>query len=625
MKKKVWDSFLFVFLFGLMLSFGSSLTFAENTEQVTTVEKDKFKYSLYDIKNNQGEHLRYEAHIVGFADDTTAANQQNLVFPASGTKITYDGADYPITAIIENAFKDNTNIETIDFNNISYSIGKNAFSECTNLTTVSNWDNVTAIPDGAFYKCSNLATLPALPSNLISIGVEAFKASGLKTVSIPASVTSLGQCVFMECASLTSVSWPSTLGYIPSGTFNECTSLSYFNDEEKENEGKLVFTGNMEIGQKAFYHTKLKSIDFYSKVVKCDKQAFFGCTNLTTIENYSGLCTADGYDGFAYELFAYCTSLSVPLKIHKKSFFGKGCFSNTAITSIDFNSQEAVLREEAFLTCKQLTSVSNWNHLKTTVGATFTEGVPGISNSLFSECTALTDIPDFVSGWTLGNYAFANTGLTSLNFNKTSLTCGTGVFSSCKNLASVSQWDNITDLSNNKCIPANTFSGCSKLNSVPDFALALPIGDGALSGTGFTSLSFSDKDVIFGDGAFSNCKSLTKIEGWSKLTTVSNGYGISDNMFSGCSELSNIPSIPSGWQYIGKKSFSGCTKLPVLDFSAKDNITFGESPFYDTTLTLVFTPTEQGTDFDKLVNVSKDSNVKIILTNNIMDIPTEAA
>ena len=79
----------------------------------------------------------------------------------------------------------------------SITLGKNlkeidtwAFEACEKLTSVTIPDNVTYIRRGAFYKCSNLANV-TIGKNVKEIGKYAFEDTALKSVTIPANVTTI--------------------------------------------------------------------------------------------------------------------------------------------------------------------------------------------------------------------------------------------------------------------------------------------------------------------------------------------------------------------------------------------------------------------------------------------------
>ena len=78
------------------------------------------------------------------------------------------------------------------------------FLGCTGLTSVEIPNSVTSIGNWAFFSCSSLASIK-LPDNLTGIGTSAFNSSGLTSVEIPISVTSIGDRAFSYCENMASV------------------------------------------------------------------------------------------------------------------------------------------------------------------------------------------------------------------------------------------------------------------------------------------------------------------------------------------------------------------------------------------------------------------------------------
>ncbi|MGL5957520.1 MAG: leucine-rich repeat domain-containing protein, partial [Phocaeicola sp.] len=83
-----------------------------------------------------------------------------------------------------------------------------AFSECYSLESISIPDSVTTIGNKAFYNCSGLESI-TLPDSVTTIGNSAFSGcSGLQSIMIPDSVTTIGYYAFEDCNSLQSIKIP---------------------------------------------------------------------------------------------------------------------------------------------------------------------------------------------------------------------------------------------------------------------------------------------------------------------------------------------------------------------------------------------------------------------------------
>ena len=71
------------------------------------------------------------------------------------------------------------------------SIGDYAFSGCTGLASITIPNSVTSIEYNAFYGCSGLTSI-TIPNSVTSIGYNAFSGcSGLKSITIPYFVTNI--------------------------------------------------------------------------------------------------------------------------------------------------------------------------------------------------------------------------------------------------------------------------------------------------------------------------------------------------------------------------------------------------------------------------------------------------
>ena len=101
-----------------------------------------------------------------------------------------------------------------------------AFYGCESLTSVTIPASVTSIGDSAFWGCESLTSV-TIPESVTEVGFEAFKnCSSLRSVVIPESVTKIGNRAFYGCSSLTSVTIPSRVTSIGEKAFSGCSGLA---------------------------------------------------------------------------------------------------------------------------------------------------------------------------------------------------------------------------------------------------------------------------------------------------------------------------------------------------------------------------------------------------------------
>jgi hypothetical protein len=173
------------------------------------------------------------------------------------------------------------------------SIGGSAFYE-KSLIKVTIPSSVTEIGDGAFSGAfsSNQLTSVTIPNGVTYIGGRAFSSNQLTSVTIPNSVTEIGGSAFSG-NQLTSVTIPNSVTYIGEWAFigNQLTSVT-IPDSVTEIGGRAfssnqltsVTIGNSvtEIGEKAFEFNQLTSVTIGNSVTEIGENAFFG-NQLTSI------------------------------------------------------------------------------------------------------------------------------------------------------------------------------------------------------------------------------------------------------------------------------------------------------------------------------------------------------
>ena len=144
---------------------------------------------------------------------TVAAATNTFYFdPTTGTITKYVESD---TVVVIPSKINGVTVETI---------GHGAF-ERSAVTSVTIPDSVTAILDRAFANCSQLTNI-SIPNSVTSIGFSAFEhCTSLKSITLPSSLRNISMFLFHNCSQLTTIQIPDSVPSIQDYAFGNCTSL----------------------------------------------------------------------------------------------------------------------------------------------------------------------------------------------------------------------------------------------------------------------------------------------------------------------------------------------------------------------------------------------------------------
>ena len=272
-------------------------------------------------------------------------------------------------------------------------------------------EGVTTIGKRAFYSYDNYwnsTTYPnikkvSIPDSVTSIGESTFQScSALTSVTIPDSVTSIGSSAFQGCSALTSVTIPNGVTSIGSYTFQSCSGLT----------SVTIPDSVTSIGLNAFYGcSSLTSVSIPGRVTSIGEFAFASCSRLTSLTIPNSVTSIGSY---AFRSCSALTSVTIPSSITSiEAYTFRDC---SALTSVFIPDSVTSIGEAAFEDCTSLTSVS------------LPEGITIIESLTFYHCSALTSatIPSSVT--LIADRAFYGCdALTTINFNDTQ-----------------AQWNNVT-------------------------------------------------------------------------------------------------------------------------------------------------------------------------------------
>ena len=124
------------------------------------------------------------------------------------------------------AFARYHNIEQVTINEGITIIGEEAFCECEGLRSVTMPSSLTTIEEYAFEYCENLKKVD-IPNGVEVIGFNAFnKCILLESISIPASVTKIDAYAFCRCEALKNVRFNSGDTSLYNNVFFSCSNLT---------------------------------------------------------------------------------------------------------------------------------------------------------------------------------------------------------------------------------------------------------------------------------------------------------------------------------------------------------------------------------------------------------------
>ena len=222
-------------------------------------------------------------------------------------------------------------------------LGNYVFYDCSGLTSLTIPSSVTSIGYYAFKGCSGLTSL-TIPSSVTKIGYYAFKGcSGLTSLTIPSSVISISDYAFSGCSGLTNLTIPSSVISIGRGVFSNCSGLTSL----------TIPSGVTSIGYHAFEGCSgLTSLTIPSSVTSIGESAFYGCSGLTSLTIPSGVTSIGGR---AFQDCSGLTSLTIPSSV---TSIGGSTFSDcSGLTSLTIPSGVTSIGKCAFEGCSGLTSI----------------------------------------------------------------------------------------------------------------------------------------------------------------------------------------------------------------------------------------------------------------------------
>ena len=504
-----------------------------------------------------------------------------------------------LTTFGRDAFNDCRLLKAIKIPSGITTIPDRCFYGCSSLESVTISEGVTAIGDDAFQSC-NLNAL-TLPESLEKIGEYAFTGNkSLKSVNIPAKVKTIGARAFSDCGLTESV--------IPEGV-QTIGSHAFFNNSLKNLTLPSTITS---IGESAFrYNNNLQSITCNAATPPTlGDDAFYGCNNIQEVKvplasiaayrkvygwkdftNYYGGDVVN--NGITYRIDengatitaaeATLTEANIPssvefegnqypvIKINDRVFSG-----NTNLTTVTLPEGLTTLGSDAFNSCKSLRAVK------------VSSGVEAIPSNCFYECSSLESVSLPEGLVEIGASAFYECqNLESVALPESLTTLGDYAFISCKLLKTIKIPSGVT------AIPRSCFFGCSSLESVTIPEGVMTIGSFAFKSCNLKALTLPESLEKIGDCAFYDNRSLKSVNIPAKVKTIGKqafydcgltelvipeGVQTIDNYAFFNNSLQNL-TLPSTITSIGESAFRYNNNLQSITCNTATPPTLGDNAF----------------------------------------------
>ena len=501
-----------------------------------------------------------------------------------------------VTKIMGLAFFQNPNIKTVtlptsvselDPYTLAPFAGYSAFTDCASLTAINvkSGNPTFKSVDGVVYSADDktLAMYPSgkemdpfiVPSTVehiaqsaflytkklknitISEGVKdigayAFKNSGIKSASIPASVTSISDGVFVNCSNLETVDVASAntaYSSVDGVVFNKTvTDLIYYPTAKA---GEYTVPGTVTtIKQSSCEGTKKLTKITLPPSVKTIEESAFESSSLSELA-FSGTSGLETIGKRAF-IWAHLSNVTIPASVKllewgafygqngNDSFDGQGLKTVT----VEDNSQLKEIGAEAFRgnkklekfefkgTCK-LEKIRNaaFRDNYSLPSFTFPQTITRIDESAFNGCSSMKSatFKEPSSFVFVGSGSFQNCGLENLKLPESVTTIGQSAFNSCDKLVSIDLPKTTTN------VDPRAFQFCTKLTSinVDEANTKYSSVDGVLlskdketlkvfppgkANDNFTLLPPSIKTI--GEYAFYYCKNLKNVTIPNKVTKI---------------------------------------------------------------------------------------------------------
>lgn len=380
-------------------------------------------------------------------------------------------------------------------------INGNIFTGCTSLESIEvaeGNENFKAV-DGVLYDKSGKTLLiyPAAKADTeytildgcTSLQSNSFRGNNnITTLNMPLSLEIINSSAINYANKLVNINLNEKATKIADNAFKSCSNLK-----------NITYPNTIEsIGDYAFNSTKITTLDIPQTVKSIGKNAFAGCSAITSeVVIPEGITTLNEYT------FSGCSkipSIKIPEGVTE---FGANAFYNcSSLKEIEIPSTVNKLGDYAFASCSSLKEIL------------IPKGVTEIPNNTFRYCGSLASVklPEGIT--TIGKEVFyACSSLSTINIPSTVTILKEDIFYNCYEL------DNVELPSNLQTMEEGVFYNCRKLTSIKIPKSVKVIGASMLRNCSkLSEVIIYSKDAEFGKTVFGKNSTDLTVYGYAGST-----------------------------------------------------------------------------------------------------------
>ncbi len=604
-----------------------------------TIDDDAF-YSLYSVSPLKSITIPEGVISIGNRAFYGCSALTSIIIPDS------------ITTIGNKAFYNCTSLNGIRIGNGLSLIGDYAFSNCNALISIADDNKSFVANNGVIYDknktkiiyISDYVEEVVIPATVTSLSF--YKNKTIQKISFEdgSSITNIDRFMFSECTNLKSIAIPASVTSFDDNAFTDCVGLDavYYGgtiDEWVElsfgrgDSNPLGYARNLFIGNELVtnitinYATHISSGVFsgYEALVSatiCNgvtsigESAFFGCSGLTSVTMPDSLTSID------YATFGYCsalTSIRIPDKVTN---IGEWAFIGcTSLEHVAISNGVSTIGASAFGHCSSLTSIFIPNSVTSIGFSAFSDcknaHIYISKDTLFNNLTSNMFSNGTINNETQKVHIMNEDGIEIIDLiiDNTVLVIPEGSFLGCSSLQS------LTIPASVKSIEAWAFYGCSNLYKIcnnSEIGLNIASSDNGYvayyakmiidkegnktykdGSDGFTYIDTKDDfrfmleggsyklisylgnndNVTLPEAINGNTYEIYKMRCVKNVIIPSSLTSIDDYSFCDCTSLLSI-TIPDSITSIEAYAFHGCINLTTVSFGDNSQLaTIGESVF----------------------------------------------